>query len=379
MGRGRRKKKRLGPQQCVLCGKTQLPSSYGCIVGATGRIVCATCLGVSNRMLECNKKPVDEQDSCDRILTPQEILKELDKCIIGQEKAKRAVSIALWKQQLRANGEDVPRTNLLLYGPTGCGKTALVQEAAKIVGLPYIVYDATTLSEAGYRGNDAQDMITTLQSRYNGHPKLKYGVVFLDEVDKLAGHGSEVRTAYSRGTQHTLLKLVEGMDITTDQGIVSTGDLLFIFGGAFIGIRKQKEKALPHISPIGFVREQETQVQQEESTVTTEDFVRYGMEAELMGRVGQQIPLEALGADDLKKILSDSRLSLYRQYQRFFLQHGVQLEFTSAKVDDLVDQALALGTGARALNALVEESVEPLLLRLAAGELQEKEKVRHAG
>ena len=378
MGRGG-KKKRIGPQQCVLCGKPQLPSSYGCIVGATGRIVCATCLGVSQRMLERNKGSVGGQDSCEHILTPQEILKELNNSIIGQEKVKRAVSIALWKQQLRANGEDIPRTNLLLYGPTGCGKTALVQEAAKIVGLPYIVYDATTLSEAGYRGSDAQDMITTLQSRYGDHPKLKYGIVFLDEVDKLAGQGSEVRTAYNRGTQHSLLKLVEGMDITTDKGIISTGNLLFIFGGAFTGIREKKEKQFPPIFPIGFMREQEAQVLYEESTVTTEDFVRYGMEAELMGRAGQQIPLEALGAEDLKKILLDSSLSLYRQYQQFFLRHGIQLEFTSAKVDELVDQALALGTGARALNALVEEAVEPLLLRLAAGELQKKEQVQNAG
>jgi len=173
--------------------------------------------------------------------------------------------------------------------------------------------------------------------------------------------------------------LIEGMDITTDKGVVSTRDLLFIFGGAFTGIRKQKEKSLPHISPIGFVREQGEQVLHDDLTVTTEDFVRYGMEAELMGRVGQQIPLEALGADDLKKILLDSRLSLYRQYQRFFLQHGVQLEFTSAKVDELVNQALALGTGARALNALVEESVEPLLLHLAAGDFQKKEQMRDAG
>lgn len=379
MGRGRRKKKRIGPQQCVLCGKPQTPSSYGCIVGATGRIVCATCLGVSHKMLERAETPAREQDSCERIFTPQEILKELDHCIIGQEKAKRAVSIALWKQQLRANGENVPRTNLLLYGPTGCGKTALVQEAAKIVGLPYIVYDATTLSEAGYRGSDAQDMITTLQSRYGNHPKFKYGIVFLDEVDKLAGQGSEMRTAYNRGTQHSLLKLVEGMDITTDKGTITTGNLLFIFGGAFTGIRKQKETELCRSTPIGFMREKEEQVPQEEPAVTTEDFVRYGMEAELMGRVGQQISLEPLDADDLKKILLDSRLSLYRQYQRFFLQHGVQLEFTSAKVDELVDQALALGTGARALNTLVEDAVEPLLLRLAVGELQKKEQVRHAG
>lgn len=387
MGRGKGKKKKqrqmLGPQQCALCGRQLYPTDYNCIVGATGRLVCASCLHASQWMLEGREEPPKQKERpTDGVLTPQEIMAELDKSIIGQEKAKRAVAIALWKQQLRANGEEnVPRTNLLLYGPTGCGKTALVQEAARIVGLPFISYDATTLSEVGYKGNDAQDMVLNLQSRYSEHAKMKYGIIFVDEIDKLSAKGSEIRTAYNRGTQHSLLKLIEGKDIDTDNGTISTADLLFIFGGAFTGLQKEDTRIHFLCDPIGFMREEEdATVEENESIIITEDFVRYGMEAELMGRIGQQIPLRQLTAEDLKKILLDSRLSLYRQYQKFFLQHEVQLHFTDARLDELVDQALMLGTGARALNALVEEAVEPLLLHLTEGRLQRKgrELVDHA-
>ena len=316
------------------------------------------------------------------ILTPQAIMAELDKSIIGQQAAKQAVAIALWKQQLRAQGDTtVPRSNLLLYGPSGCGKTALVQEAAKIAGLPFIAYDATTLSETGYRGNDAQDMVFKLHLCHSGHQKLKYGVIFVDEIDKLAGKGNDTRAAYNRGTQHSLLKLVEGMEIETDEGTVNTADLLFIFGGAFTALQREKEQARCKAKPIGFLREKEDEAANESSAVTLDDFIHYGMEPELMGRMGLQIALQQLTAAELKEILLNSRLSLYRQYQAFFLRNGSQLHFTNARLDELADQALALGTGARALNALVEEAVEPLLLYLAAGKLQHRERVQmnHVG
>lgn len=378
MGRGKGKKKRQGlkQQRCMLCGKQMHPGDPGCVIGATGRLVCRNCLWVSRQVLEAQEKE-SFLPSPSGVLTPREIMAELDKSIIGQHDAKQAVAIALWKQQLRANGDTtVPRSNLLLYGPTGCGKTALVQEAAKLVGLPFIAYDATTLSETGYKGNDAQDMIKVLQSRYSGHKKLKYGVIFVDEVDKLAAKGNETRTAYNRGTQHSLLKLVEGTQIETDRGTVDTADLLFIFGGAFTGLVK-KEHAVA-INPIGFMREARAP-EVSSASVTLDDFIRYGMEAELMGRVGLQVPLQPLTAEDLKKILLDSHLSLYRQYQQFFLRNGTQLYFSTAKLDGLVNQALAMGTGARALNALVEESVTPLLLHLAEGHLQRKEVATYDG
>ena len=373
MGRGKGKKKRQtpGPQQCTLCGKQMHPTDPGCVIGATGRLVCRSCLWASRQVLEAQEEE-PFLPPLSGIMTPQEIMAELDKSIIGQHAAKQAVAIALWKQQLRAAGDTtVPRSNLLLYGPTGCGKTALVQEAARLVGLPFVAYDATTLSETGYKGNDAQDMIKVLQSRYGDHKKLKYGIIFVDEVDKLAAKGNETRTAYNRGTQHSLLKLVEGTQLETEHGTVDTADLLFIFGGAFTGLQK---KAIPvMVNPIGFMREPRDPVAASPS-VTLDDFIRFGMEAELMGRVGIQVALQPLTAEDLKKILLDSRLSLYLQYQKFFLRNGTELHFSNAKLDQLIEQALLLGTGARALNALVEETVAPFLLHLAEGHLLRKEK-----
>ena len=374
MGRGKGKKKRQQSKQqrCMLCGKQLHPTDPGCVIGATGRLVCRSCLWVSRQVLEAQEEEAVLPSPPTGVLTPLEIMAELDKAIIGQSAAKQAVAIALWKQQLRAAGDTVvPRSNLLLYGPTGCGKTALVQEAARLVGLPFVAYDATTLSETGYKGNDAQDMVKLLHSRHGEHKKLKYGIIFVDEVDKLAAKGNETRTAYNRGTQHSLLKLVEGTQLETEHGTVDTGDLLFIFGGAFTGLQK---KELPvRGNPIGFMREPRAP---ETTTphVTLDDFIRFGMEAELMGRIGMQVALQPLTAEDLKKILLDSRLSLYRQYQKFFRHNGTELHFSNAKMDQLIEQALLLGTGARALNALVEETVAPLLLHLAEGHLRRKEK-----
>lgn len=373
MGRGKRKKRANG-QHCALCGKRMLFADSGCIVGATGCIVCSNCLQISQQLLESAEEKVTP--TVNTTPTPQAIMAELDKAIIGQHQAKQAVAIALWKQLLRANGDTaIPRTNLLLYGPSGCGKTALVQEAAKIADIPFISFDATTLSEIGYRGSDARDMVVQMCKRFEGHPKQAYGIIFVDEVDKLAAKGSDSRTAYNRGTQHSLLKLIEGTEVDVDKETIHTDSLLFIFGGAFTDLEKKEENKVIY-RPAGFLREAEEVPIQEESGVTIEAFVRFGMETELMGRIGQRISLDPLGAGDLKSILLNSRLSLYRRYQQFFSQHGVPWAFTDEELDRLVQQAIDFGTGARALNALVEEAVEPMLLRFAAGEWQE---VRHAG
>ena len=374
------KKKTTGfsKRTCVLCGRTIITDgSDSCVTGSTGRVVCRPCLRTSKAFMDAfEKQPeseaaevcVETKTVTSPILTPQEIIAQLDRRIIGQEDAKRAVAIAMWKQQLRANGDvNVPGGNLLLYGPTGCGKTALVREASKIVELPFIAFDATTLSETGYRGRDALEIVQDLAKRFQEHPHLKNGVVFLDEVDKLAAIGGETRMAYNRGTQHALLKLIEGSEVDD----LSTEGMLFIFGGAFSSLTSQRNKSRGLAHPIGFGdKERMTASAHKEISIT--DFVDFGMEAELMGRIGQCIPLQALTRDEMQKILLESELSVFRQYQRFFLSRGVQLQISNKQVDSLIDDALARGSGARGLNALLEEAIQPLLFRLAEGSADDR-------
>ena len=365
-----KKKKKDSSSRCALCGRLVGPLDPDCITGATGNKICRDCLSVANRMVPVPQENEPPRPPVPLLLPPHLIVQELDKVIIGQERAKKAIAIALWKQQLRAAGDmNLPRTNLLLYGPTGCGKTALVREAAKIVGLPFITFDATTLSEAGYRGRDASELVTELIDRHLDHLYIDCGVIFLDEIDKLAATGGETRMQYNRGTQHSLLKLIEGIEINHRSCRLSTDSLLFVFGGAFTGISNNKISALS-TRPIGFISDIMAAQDDAASSITTDDFIAFGMEPELLGRVGQCVPVEPLTAQDLKQILLESRLSPYLQYQKFFASRGIKLEFSNKYMDRLVNQAFAQGTGARGLNRLVEETVEPLLFRLGAGDIQ---------
>ena len=358
-GKRFRKKRNKEWKLCPLCGEPLPQGSDERVVGKTGRAVCANCLQVSKRILDMPRKTPHKAEGC-ALVTPQEMIQKLDRAIIGQEQAKRAVALAMWKQQLRVNGAHLPNTGLLLYGPTGCGKTALIREAARIAGLPFLSFDATTLSEAGYRGRDAKDMVVDLVEQC-GADRARHGVIFLDEVDKLAAlSGNEYRAVYSRGTQHSLLKLIEGTTIRADGFPFSTENILFLFGGAFSGLQKNEAPK----APIGFER---TAPVPEEAELTVDDFVGYGMEPELMGRIGRCIPLRALGAEELRRILLESELSVFRAYQKFFHSHGVPLELDNGEIDELVAQALQQHTGARGLNAMVEEWLEPKLFQLAEG------------
>jgi len=372
------KKKRYTKKwSCVLCGRTIHSFETDCVVGSTGRMVCGSCLGISRQLDRGNPpSPVEQakvKAAQERIRTPKELMQELDKAIIGQTQAKRAVAVALWKQQLRASGERLlPRMNLLLYGPTGCGKTAIVREAARLAELPFLTCDATALTETGYRGKDAADLLKDLAARYENHDKLPFSVLFLDECDKLAAQGGDYRQAYNRGTQHTLLKLVEGTEVDCGSRLISSEQMLFLFGGAFSRLKLPSQRS---VTPIGFAREENVEKAPLRDEALMSAFVAYGMEPELMGRVGRFVAVEQLEAEELKQILLHSTLSALRQYQTFFKAHKIILHIPPHGLDTLVQSALQRSTGARGLNALVEELVEPWLLRFANGELKGERRI----
>lgn len=358
------KKKQSPPvPRCALCKGfiNILDNDY--VVGSTGRMVCRGCLEMSFHILEASKETEKENVSAPSI-TPQYIVQEVNKAIIGQEQAKSAVALAVWKQMLRANGDNaVPRTNLLLYGPSGCGKTAIIREAARITGMPFLAVDATGITETGYRGKNAADIVTDLLTGFKGHPHVRHAIIFIDEVDKLSAHGADWRQAYCQGTQHALLKLVEGMEVTVDGMAINTTDLLFLFGGAFGRMREERKCA----APIGFVRSEPScpSVTQH----TTEDFCAYGMERELMGRIGRFVPVEQLTTEQMKRILTESSLSAFVKYKKFFRAHKVRLKLPDELVEQLACESVAQGTGARGLDGAVEALVQPLLYALAEGKL----------
>lgn len=358
------KKKQSPPvPRCALCKGfiNILDNDY--VVGSTGRMVCRGCLEMSFHILEASKGTEKENVSAPSI-TPQYIVQEVNKAIIGQEQAKSAVALAVWKQMLRANGDNfVPRTNLLLYGPSGCGKTAIIREAARIAGLPFLAVDATGITETGYRGKNAADIVTDLLTGFKGHPHVRHAIIFIDEVDKLSAHGADWRQAYCQGTQHALLKLVEGMEVTVDGMTINTTDLLFLFGGAFGRMQEARKCA----APIGFVRSEPfcPSVTQH----TAEDFCAYGMERELMGRIGRFVPVEQLTTEQMKRILTESSLSAFVKYKKFFRAHKVRLKLPDELVEQLACESVAQGTGARGLDGAVEALVQPLLYALAEGKL----------
>lgn len=358
------KKKQSPPvPRCALCKGfiNILDNDY--VVGSTGRMVCRGCLEMSFHILEASKGTEKENVSAPSI-TPQYIVQEVNKAIIGQEQAKSAVALAVWKQMLRANGDNfVPRTNLLLYGPSGCGKTAIIREAARIAGLPFLAVDATGITETGYRGKNAADIVTDLLTGFKGHPHVRHAIIFIDEVDKLSAHGADWRQAYCQGTQHALLKLVEGMEVTVDGMTINSTDLLFLFGGAF----GRMQEARKCVAPIGFVRSEPfcPSVTQH----TAEDFCAYGMERELMGRIGRFVPVEQLTTEQMKRILTESSLSAFVKYKKFFRAHKVRLKLPDELVEQLACESVAQGTGARGLDGAVEALVQPLLYALAEGKL----------
>lgn len=321
------------------------------------------------------------------ILTPKEIVNELNKTVIGQDEAKKALSVHAYLHCLRINGnKDIPfRSNILMIGPTGVGKTYLVKTLADILGLPFSRADVTTLTETGYVGDDVEVVLYNLYRKANGDlEKAQYGIVFLDEVDKIAKaepHQSTTGNPSDKAVQEALLSMMNGEDIrvpefgdrrmmhSSDGILMNTKNILFIFGGAFVGLDDVIKMRLKGESGLGFgsnaiLNKNKLQKDKILSQVDVKDVEKYGMIPEFIGRIPIIVTLNELTKENLKDILIKTSESPIKKYVDFFNSIGKKLILTDDAINYIVDRASGMDMGARALKSIVETAMVNILFNL---------------
>ena len=319
------------------------------------------------------------------ILTPKEIVAQLDKTVIGQDKAKKALAVHAYLHCLRINGnKDIPfRSNILMIGPTGVGKTYLVKTLADILGLPFARADVTTLTETGYVGDDVEVVLYNLYRKANGDlEKAQHGIVFLDEVDKIAkadAHQSTTGNPSDKAVQEALLSMMNGEDIrvpefgdrrmmhSSDGILMNTKNILFIFGGAFVGLDDIIKMRLKGESSLGFGSNAVINKLQKNrilSQVDVKDIEKYGMIPEFIGRIPIIVTLNDLTKENLKDILTKTSESPIIKYTEFFKSIGKKLVVTAEAINFIVDKASSMNMGARSLKSIVETAMVNILFNL---------------